>query len=754
MDGGNTGEIGARELVAIYREQLRPGLAQQLPSATSELDVLARDVDSCLAARDRLEVAFVGESQVGKSTLVNALIGRRILPAGGTGPLTANAIRVAYGTDSLFEATFHSVERVHDLLQGLLAVRRAPAGRAFAHENSDILWDEAYSMLAGGVADVTSLDNETLVGCLKAVVDGSDPRSATSHTGLQARINVARRLLGTTEVVRQSDLGSTRAFRAELDQRASGWMATLIASISLEVSIPAVQSLDLVDLPGLGTVADAARRTAIDKLQRGFDTLVVVVRNSGLTRPVVDALSSPPLRGILLGRLREDLDGCPLIIATTHLDDVVRSRYRALVADACGEGPFDADALFQQLGDETSRFVRAQLSQLLCELIVEEDGGLSAANAARMEAAALADRVTLVSVAALEYLQLLEGFADDAVLKREDSTNVPAMRSALRRLGERRASARAASLARSVARLREQLVPVLSQLAAKLQPRLSQALLAPSPPGREPGAGPESVVERLARFGDAVAELRRQGAPGDTLSQWERAQIEAYVWARDTHGLPGLEPDMLVLRRQHAGTLFELGRHLDAFVELATLVDDYATLVSHDSGAEVAYELAESRLALSRELLSLGQDEEAAAELRELLASHAEAPAASALPGLGRLVQACREELRVLGERLSRSEKRSGPSTALHPPTETPGLKYHVHVRLYDDETSRDAGTALACSDSRTYEVVADSEAQALELARHRLRGDRLLATSLPTSLIDFHVEPAHSTQIVRRGPL
>jgi GTPase Era involved in 16S rRNA processing len=50
-------------------------------------------------------VLVAGEAKRGKSTLVNALIGRAVLPAGVT-PLTALATTVTYGADEQVTAVF------------------------------------------------------------------------------------------------------------------------------------------------------------------------------------------------------------------------------------------------------------------------------------------------------------------------------------------------------------------------------------------------------------------------------------------------------------------------------------------------------------------------------------------------------------------------------------------------------------------------------------------------------------------------
>ncbi len=89
-----------------------PERPDALMSALDDLAALAGTADSGAlgALRERLRAArlrvlVVGEAKRGKSTLVNALLGREVLPAGVT-PLTAVATTVAYGAVEGLEVAF------------------------------------------------------------------------------------------------------------------------------------------------------------------------------------------------------------------------------------------------------------------------------------------------------------------------------------------------------------------------------------------------------------------------------------------------------------------------------------------------------------------------------------------------------------------------------------------------------------------------------------------------------------------------
>jgi len=109
-----------------------------LVSALSELASLGteRDREQLAAVRERLDAArlrvlVVGEAKRGKSTLINALLGREVLPTGVT-PLTAVATTVRYGDDSRAEVRFldgHDEKHPLTALADLVTERGNPGNR-------------------------------------------------------------------------------------------------------------------------------------------------------------------------------------------------------------------------------------------------------------------------------------------------------------------------------------------------------------------------------------------------------------------------------------------------------------------------------------------------------------------------------------------------------------------------------------------------------------------------------------------------
>jgi GTPase SAR1 family protein len=120
-------------------------LAQALGALSTE-----RDREQLAALRDRLaeaglRVLVVGEAKRGKATLVNALLGRTVLPSGVT-PLTVVTARVRYGGDERTEVRFPALTVAAESALSSLATRRTAVDDYAAH---------AYQTYAASITRVT-----------------------------------------------------------------------------------------------------------------------------------------------------------------------------------------------------------------------------------------------------------------------------------------------------------------------------------------------------------------------------------------------------------------------------------------------------------------------------------------------------------------------------------------------------------------------------------------------------------------------
>jgi GTP-binding protein EngB required for normal cell division len=134
-----------------------PGGENVLADALTELAALgtAHDREQLAALLDRLDasrlrVLVAGEAKRGKSTLINALLGRDVLPSGVT-PLTALATTVRYGDDPRAEVLFldgHEEKQPVTALAELVTERGNPRNR---RRIADVTVYLPAPVLAGGV---------------------------------------------------------------------------------------------------------------------------------------------------------------------------------------------------------------------------------------------------------------------------------------------------------------------------------------------------------------------------------------------------------------------------------------------------------------------------------------------------------------------------------------------------------------------------------------------------------------------------
>jgi hypothetical protein len=480
----------AHDLLKLWVEELRPLLKEHVPGEIGAVDQSAELLAAALRRKTQLQVGFIGESQVGKSSLINALVERSALPSGGIGPLTAQATQVAYADDDCLTVSYHDIEKLRGvrlLLESAL-VRRgelaplnsdgrdeatldeleldlgavAPAplpadeppnddavqASAAAAERFNYLLEQLWSMLGpdlGHDADARP-PGSVLVDGLRAILN-ERPRNPEAVTAFLPRIEQLQNYLGQTETVTSSD---ALEFMQTLKVRAAGWLAPLVKTLRVGLRCEIVRSLSLVDLPGIGVRADPGAFVAEDFVREGGDALVVVMRNSGLTESIARLLE----RTGVVTRLLMEGEGPPSIrvmVVVTHLDDVAKTRWReaSTSARARGQRPPDAGAVFAELAAEMSAKARSDIRGAL--LTAPAAAELTDERRARREQRieALCAEMEVLCVSAPDYLWLIDGFEDEAWLKHREATNVPAFRGALEGLAAKHAKQRQQDIAQA-----------------------------------------------------------------------------------------------------------------------------------------------------------------------------------------------------------------------------------------------------------------------------------------------------------------
>jgi hypothetical protein len=485
----------AEKLLPLYRNEIRALLADHKAPGLEAVDRLAELLEGAKARKPRLDFGFVGESQVGKSTLINALIGQATLPAGGVGPLTAQATEVAYADENAIWVRYHTRQKLNQLAFALerYLVARGDISSAGARivtesdpldedldlvegavegskksEKGEYFLQQAQLMLTGS-GTAPALTGAVLLDGLRAVL-GQALRGevATKLAPHQARIEMLRTKCNTTEELKESEVGGASAFRKELRLRAAGALAPLVAELKVKLDKPFLRYATLVDLPGVGVVGDPAARVAEEFVRTRGDALIVVTRNSGLSTPVADLLERT---GVITKLLFGDLHGEPAIrvlVAVTHLDSVASNRYTEAVqvAGESGDPLPDRHKIFEDLAVEMRARIRAQVETALRESSSFED--LPVEHKARRDEVVtkLCGGLDVLIVAANDFLNLSVGGQQDlAFLKTIESTGIPDFRRHVQDLSVRLAKRRTEIISTAAKELNETLEDHLEMLA-------------------------------------------------------------------------------------------------------------------------------------------------------------------------------------------------------------------------------------------------------------------------------------------------
>lgn len=437
--------------------------------ASDRLDAFDRERDALLklatlAAPD-FPVCFLGNSGVGKSTLLNALVGgtRTVVPAGGVGPLTAQALTVRFESRPLLEVNYHPLQ---SLWRHIWALERGYETEAKARgEPLPVIGtDDAIPVEKddGGSADDDEGDQGSVQQAFRKtaqlMVTGSQDGDQDVPYLIDSLREAAgkRRAFGTylkpDDKQRIARIASALAFAKEkkkfilrgamgdsevmasVKDHASGFLAPLIRELVVGWDAEVLRNgLCLVDLPGVGIAGDAYREVTRSWIREKAQAVILVVDHRGVTESVAELLRKSEFLNRLLYSADDPASDPVLMVAVTKIDDIANTRYvedkqkrkREHFADVCRE--IDAR-------------VRNQIKEQLAA-VWASDHGPSEVRQQVIEN--ILKSLQVFPVSAVEYRKLLTADEDDrSFLSEPFQSNVPQMARALEAMARERVSQR------------------------------------------------------------------------------------------------------------------------------------------------------------------------------------------------------------------------------------------------------------------------------------------------------------------------
>jgi GTP-binding protein EngB required for normal cell division len=468
-----------KQFVKWYEETARPFL---LKMALEEKKVADFDKDAARLSKavesfdPELAVCFLGSSGIGKSTLINALLGgkRAVVPSGGVGPLTAQAVVVRYREAPGFEVEYHNHLRLWRTIFGLERAFKAELGAPAASPELPAELDdlEESDLPDESMADQAAIEGESLpeqeqqrrerreelrrraqllitgsqeqsrelrylLDCLREAADSKriwGTNADSADEGRIRQIKAALALAKSDERFALNGSATKEEFQRVLRDHATGFLAPMIKSLTLNLQADLLrEGVTLVDLPGVGIVRDVHKDVTRRWIREKARALVLVVDHRGLQESLAEALKQSEFLNSLLYSADEPVDDPILMVVVTRMDDVAGERYRQDTEKSKRRSQY-----FLEATEEAKTRLRGDVRRYLEEIWLNDTA--AATDGRKRVVRNLLDKLEVHPLSAPEYAKLIADDDDDRpFLKNLEQTGVPGFAGSLSALaGERR----------------------------------------------------------------------------------------------------------------------------------------------------------------------------------------------------------------------------------------------------------------------------------------------------------------------------
>lgn len=559
-------------IVQWFRDLVRPILQKtDADQAIDELDKQAQQIDVLKKNRSNLlPICLLGQAGVGKSTLVNTLIADAdiVVPSGGgTGPLTANALRVTYGERPSFSVRYHSKKQLNETRFILEAIvdrqlksdaeteteevgerSEMPAISLDSEKERPIRTSEATSRARLLIAGSQTADrsNTYLVDAFRWIMgQESKYRSQFGKDDAERmrRIQVALNN-GAKNSLLRCDSAKNPHFRTLLRDHACGFLAPLIMEMSIQWPSPLLKdSVELVDLPGIGILSDVYASITSEYLRNRAKAVMLIADSRGIRREDAELLRSSGFLSRLLHASDDpSADPVALIVVVVKIDDVAVENW---INDKSQHNDKALKTKSEHFVEQVERCkvdIRQRLQEYLNEVWeVDTEGKRSVVQT-------LLENLQVFPVSAPQYRLHCSQDPDEDVrpfLKDVKSTNIIGLREAISAVAKK-------CLAERTRREEETVQRFFGQLRTRMEVLRAQR------------TEEQQEVEDVNRFkknlDEFVAPLQREfdtrrGGFRNFLRNTIPMQIEAKVQTASNKALKGIKGDLRKLRDAHWKTL-------------------------------------------------------------------------------------------------------------------------------------------------------------------------------------------------------